>query len=89
MDGTIPIPATAPPEEQQQGSERGFAAMNPERRRELARRGGKASHAQGKGHQFTAEEASAAGKKGWGAASRRRRAMRLLVAAGVEGDEQR
>ena len=42
----------------------GFAAMTPERRREVASRGGKAAHASGNAHQWTPEEALAAGKKG-------------------------
>lgn len=45
-------------------SNRGFASMSPERRREIASNGGKAAHAMGKAHVFTHEEASAAGKKG-------------------------
>lgn len=43
---------------------RGFACMDPERRRELASKGGKAAHALGVAHQFTTEEAKSAGKKG-------------------------
>lgn len=43
---------------------RGLAAMSPERRREIASMGGRASQARGTAHQWTAEEASAAGKKG-------------------------
>lgn len=59
------------------GSGRGFTAMTPERRREISSLGGKATHAAGRAHQFTAQEAAAAGRKGWGAAARRRRAARL------------
>lgn len=43
---------------------RGFAAMTPERRKEIAIKGGKTAQAQGRGHQFTPDEARAAGKKG-------------------------
>ena len=43
---------------------RGFAALTPERRRELASKGGKAAHAVGTAHQFTSEEARPAGAKG-------------------------
>ena len=43
---------------------RGLAALSPERRREIARMGGRTSQARGTAHQWTAEEASAAGKKG-------------------------
>lgn len=45
-------------------SERGFAAMDPERQREIAREGGKAAHLSGNAHEFTSEEARAAGRKG-------------------------
>jgi uncharacterized protein len=43
---------------------RGLAALSPERRREIARMGGRTSQAHGTAHQWTAEEASQAGKKG-------------------------
>jgi uncharacterized protein len=43
---------------------RGLAAMSPERRREIASKGGRTSQARGTAHQWTAQEASAAGKKG-------------------------
>lgn len=49
---------------------RGFAAMSPERRREIARRGGKRGHELGVAHRWTSEEAAAAGRIG-GKASRR------------------
>jgi general stress protein YciG len=45
------------------GRPRGLAAMSPERRREIASMGGRTSQARGTAHQWTAEEASAAGKK--------------------------
>lgn len=45
-------------------SPQGFAAMSPEERRAVASRGGKAAHAMGVAHQFTSDEARAAGKKG-------------------------
>ena len=43
---------------------RGFAAMDPERRRRISSVGGKAAHAKGTGHEFTSEEAREAGRKG-------------------------
>jgi uncharacterized protein len=46
------------------GRARGLAAMSPERRREIASKGGRTSQARGTAHQWTPEEASAAGKKG-------------------------
>lgn len=42
----------------------GFAAMDPEKVRAISAAGGKAAHAKGTAHQFTKEEASAAGRKG-------------------------
>ena len=53
-------------------SERGFAAMNPERQREIASEGGKAAHLSGNAHEFTSEEARAAGRKGGQASSKQR-----------------
>jgi general stress protein YciG len=51
-------------------SRRGFASMDPSEQRRIASEGGKASHASGQGHKWTAEEARAAGRKG-GLTSRR------------------
>jgi uncharacterized protein len=48
----------------QQKSKRGFAAMDRERQREIAREGGKAAHRQGVAHRWTSEEAREAGRKG-------------------------
>jgi general stress protein YciG len=42
---------------------RGFAAMSPEKKKEIASMGGRAAHACGRAHQFSSEEARAAGKK--------------------------
>lgn len=50
---------------------RGFARMDPQKQREIASKGGQAAHASGNAHQFTSEEARAAGRKG-GQASRGR-----------------
>ena len=47
----------------QQRRPRGFAAMSPEKKREIASLGGRAAHASGRAHQFSSEEARAAGKK--------------------------
>src|SRR5262245_39046229 len=52
-------------------SRRGFASMDPAKRREIASKGGKAAHAQGSAHEFTPEEARAAGRKGGEAAHAR------------------
>ena len=42
-------------------SNRGFASMDPERQREIAREGGRAAHEKGTAHEFTSEEARRAG----------------------------
>ncbi len=54
------------------GRARGLAAMSPERRREIASKGGQTSQSRGTAHQWTPEEASAAGKKGSARYARRR-----------------
>jgi uncharacterized protein len=51
---------------------RGFACMDPAQVSEIARRGGKAAHASGKAHTWTAETARLAGHKG-GTATRAKR----------------
>ncbi len=51
---------------------RGFAAMSPEKQREIASLGGKAAHAKGTAHEFSPEEARTAGRKGGLAAQRAR-----------------
>lgn len=43
---------------------RGFAAMDRDRVKEIASKGGKAAHAAGTAHQFTSDEARVAGRKG-------------------------
>lgn len=43
---------------------RGFAAMDPELRRKIARKGGKAAHKKGVAPEWTSETARAAGRKG-------------------------
>ena len=43
---------------------RGFASMDAHRQREIARKGGRAAHEKGKAHEFTSDEARAAGRKG-------------------------
>jgi general stress protein YciG len=43
---------------------RGFASMSPEKQRENASKGGRAAHEKGTAHEWTADEARAAGRKG-------------------------
>ena len=65
--------ATRPANRVGEKSRRGFAAMTPETQRRIASQGGKASHASGRGHRFSADEARDAGRKG-GLVSRRGKA---------------
>jgi general stress protein YciG len=65
----MPITDTTP------RSNRGFASMDRDKQREIASRGGKAAHAQGRAHEFTTDEARAAGRKGGEAVSRDREHM--------------
>lgn len=55
---------------------RGFAAMDRDRVREIASRGGRAAHAAGTAHQFSSDEARVAGKKGGEAPHVRRGGVR-------------
>jgi general stress protein YciG len=45
-------------------AKRGFAAMDPDKQKEIAGAGGKAAHAKGTAHEFTKETAGKAGVKG-------------------------
>ena len=43
---------------------RGFASMSSDKQREIARKGGRAAHEKGTAHEWTPDEARAAGRKG-------------------------
>ncbi|HXS35420.1 MAG TPA: KGG domain-containing protein [Flavipsychrobacter sp.] len=45
-------------------SKRGFASMDENLQRDIARKGGKEAHHKGVAHEWTSEEAAAAGRKG-------------------------
>jgi uncharacterized protein len=62
------------PEQPRKKARRGFAAMSPEKQKEIASLGGKAAHAKGTAHEFSPEEAREAGRKGGQAAQRARQA---------------
>jgi len=64
---------------------RGFAAMDEEKQREIASKGGRAAHAKGTAHEFTPDEAREAGRKGGEAVSRDREHMAEI---GREGGKQ-
>jgi general stress protein YciG len=63
-------------------SNRGFASMDSEKQKEIASKGGKAAHAQGRAHEFTADEARSAGRKGGEAVSKDREHMASIGRAG-------
>lgn len=63
---------------------RGFAGMDPAKQREIASKGGKASHEKGTAHEFTPEEAREAGRKGGQASGR----ARAAAAAAQRGGEE-
>jgi uncharacterized protein len=67
----------------QRKERRGFASMTPEKQREIASKGGRAAHEKGTAHEWTADEARSAGRKG-GQVSRGGRG-RLIVS--TQADE--
>lgn len=58
--------------------------MDPARQREIASRGGRAAHKKGTAHQWSAEEAREAGRKGGVAVSRDRSHMAAIGRGGGE-----
>lgn len=54
---------------------RGFASMDEEKQRVIASKGGKAAHEKGTAHEWSSDEARAAGRKGGEAVSRDRSHM--------------
>ena len=65
---------------------RGFASMTPDKRRKIAAMGGVRAHQLGKAHEFTPQEASAAGKLG-GKALARSKPRSYFAALGGKGGE--
>jgi general stress protein YciG len=74
-------------------SNRGFASMDAQKQREIASKGGKAAHESGNAHEFTSEDARAAGRKGGQASHANRQASqkqnRDLAANENEGQPTR
>ncbi len=68
---TPPNDSSSPAAVARPRARRGFAAMSPERQRELASQGGRAAQRAGTAHRFTREEARIAGRKGGLAAQHR------------------
>ena len=65
-------------------SKRGFASMDPQRKREIASKGGRAAHEKGTAHEFSPEEARMAGRKGGEVVSRNRDHMANIGRKGGE-----
>jgi len=61
---TAVIPSSSSITASQGKKKRGFASMDPNQVRELARRGGVAAHRAGTAHEFSSDEARSAGRKG-------------------------
>ncbi len=68
---STPVATVSVPEKKK----RGFACLNPDQVRELARRGGVAAHRAGTAHEFNTDEARAAGRKGGLATHAMKRAL--------------
>src|SRR4051794_32020371 len=73
-----------PTQPQSSTRNRGFASMDTERQREIARKGGKAAHEKGTAHEFTPDEARQAGKKGGDTVSQNRAHMSEIGKKGGE-----
>jgi len=73
-----PITERKPP------SQRGFAAMERDKQRAIASKGGKAAHEKGTAHEFTPDEARQAGKKGGEVVSQNRKHMAEIGRKGGE-----
>lgn len=65
---------------------RGFASMDNSLQRSISSKGGKAAHAKGKAHEFSADEAREAGRKGGHSVSKNREHMARI---GREGGKAR
>jgi general stress protein YciG len=70
------------PTEARRPRRRGFAAMDRDRVKEIASKGGKAAHAAGTAHQFSSDEARNAGRKGGMAPHVRRGGVRRRPSEG-------
>ena len=68
---------------------RGFASMNSDRQKEIARKGGRAAHEKGKAHEFTPDEARQAGRKGGEKVSVNRQHMAEIGRRGGKSSAER
>jgi uncharacterized protein len=70
-------------------SHRGFAAMDQNKQREIASKGGRAAHVKGTAHQWSSDEAREAGRKGGETVSQNREHMSAIGRRGGEARGQR
>jgi general stress protein YciG len=70
-------------------SNRGFAAMDPERQKRIASEGGRAAHRQGVAHEWSKDEAREAGRKGGQIVSQNRDHMSEIGRKGGQSSGQR
>lgn len=70
-------------------SHRGFAAMDQGKQKEIASKGGRAAHEKGTAHQWSSDEARAAGRKGGERVSQNREHMSAIGRRGGEARGQR
>ena len=68
----------------QTSKRRGFAGMDQRKQREIASKGGQAAHQKGTAHEFSSEEARAAGRKGGETVSANRAHMSAIGRKGGE-----
>jgi uncharacterized protein len=73
-----------PQTDRKPASQRGFAAMERDKQRAIASKGGRAAHEKGTAHEFTPDEARMAGKKGGEVVSQNRKHMAEIGRKGGE-----
>ncbi len=84
VDGDAPPPSSEPTTERKPASQRGFAAMERDKQRAIASKGGRAAHEKGTAHEFTPDEARMAGRKGGEVVSQNRKHMAEIGRKGGE-----
>jgi hypothetical protein len=83
-EGPVSTSDMGPATDRKPASQRGFAAMERDKQRAIASKGGKAAHEKGTAHEFTPDEARQAGKKGGEVVSQNRKHMAEIGRKGGE-----
>ena len=83
-EGPVSTSDVGPATDRKPASQRGFAAMERDKQRAIASKGGKAAHEKGTAHEFTPDEARQAGKKGGEVVSQNRKHMAEIGRKGGE-----